>query len=174
VLEIHSEIPRQQLEYIEAFLNERLAGLTLREIRESFPERIRDAEDESGLIRLFMQSSGRVFSDHLDPDHLHIDGITGMLEQPEFGDPERLKRIVEIIENQNIIIHILNEVDDSSSLTIKIGSEIVDTKLQDYSLVAAPYRYGPLTGTLGIFGPRRMNYPRMMAIVEHVAKLLCQ
>lgn len=174
VLEIHSEVERGALEYIEAFLNERLTGLTLREIRETFNERVRDAADETGLIRLFMQSTGKVFSDHIDPEQLHIEGVTGMLKQPEFGDPERLKHIVEILQNRNIIIHVLSNIDETNSLTIKIGSEIIDQKLQDYSLVAAPYHYGPLKGTLGLFGPRRMDYPRMMAIVEQVAKLLCQ
>jgi heat-inducible transcriptional repressor len=174
VLEIHSEVAKSTLEKMEVFLNERLAGLTLREIRESFHERMKDADDESGLIRVFMQSSPTLFSDYLDPDNLHIEGVTGMLAQPEFGDPERLKRVVEIIENQKVIIHILNEIDDASPMTIKIGSEIIDQKLQDYSLITAPYQYGPLVGTLGIFGPRRMNYPRMIAIVEQVAKLLCQ
>ncbi len=174
VLEIHSEVPRQQLENLEVLLNERLSGLTLREIRQTLSERVRDTEDESGLIRVFMQSSDKVFSDYLESELLHIEGMTAMLEQPEFGDPERLRRIVEIMENQKLIIHILNEIDESSSITIKIGSEIIDEKLQDYSIIAAPYRYGPLVGSLGIFGPRRMNYPRMISIVEHVARLLCQ
>ncbi|MAT38559.1 MAG: heat-inducible transcription repressor HrcA [Ectothiorhodospiraceae bacterium] len=174
VLEIHSEYPREQLEQIKALLNERLAGLTLREIRETFHERIKDAHHDHGLIRLFIESSDKVFSDHLDPERVHIEGMLGVLDQPEFEDPAQLKKIVEIVENQNVIIHILDEVGNSSSLSIRIGSENKEVELQDYSIIATPYQYGPLNGTIGVFGPRRMDYARMIAVVQHVAKILCQ
>ena len=176
ILQLRSEIvQREQIENIAALLNEQLVGLTLTEIRETFADRVRDAGGpDDGIIRLFIESSDRVFSERLDPDAVCIDGMNTVTRQPEFGDPERLRNIIELVENQRIIVYVLDTISGGQSLTIRIGREINDEKLCEYSIIAAPYRFGQLNGTLSIVGPRRMNYPQMIAIVDYLAKLISQ
>ena len=83
-----------------------------------------------------------------------------------------MRNIIELVENQNVIVHVLDSLGGGQSLTIRIGQEINDAKLSDYSIIAAPYRFGQLNGTISIVGPKRMHYPRMIAIVDYLAKLI--
>ncbi|PLX23568.1 MAG: heat-inducible transcription repressor HrcA [Ignavibacteria bacterium] len=174
MLQIHTEVGREQLDNITALLNERLAGLTLQEIRETFADRMRDAQqdDHHGIIRLFIESTDRVFSEKLNPEALCIEGMQSVTQQPEFGDPNSMRNIIELVENQNVIVHVLDSLSGGQSVTIRIGRELVDHKLSDYSIIASPYQFGQLSGTVSIVGPKRMDYPRMIAMVDYLAKLI--
>ncbi len=173
ILQIRSEISRGQLEQITEMLNERLSGLTLQEIRETFADRMREADGRDGeIIRLFIDSSERLFSERLETDAVCIDGIMTMTQQPEFGDANRMRNIIELVENQNVIVHVLDSISGGEAVTIRIGREIKDDSLTDYSIIASPYRFGQLSGAVSIIGPKRMNYPRMIAIVDYLAKLM--
>lgn len=173
VLHIRSEVSRDQLDKVGVLLNERLAGLTLAEIRETFADRMRESEAGEGeIIRLFIDSSDRLFAERLETDAVCIDGMMTMTAQPEFDDPGRMRGLIELVENQRVIVHLLDSLRGGQSVTIRIGREINDETLSDYSLVAAPYRFGQLDGTLSIIGPKRMNYPRMIAIVDYLARLM--
>jgi heat-inducible transcriptional repressor len=174
ILHIHSAVSREELNSITALLNERLAGLTLQEIRETFADRLRDAQDSEhyGIIRLFIESSDRVFSERLDLNTLCIEGMQSVTLQPEFGDPERMRNMIDIVENQNVIVHVLDSLSGGQAVTIRIGRELIEQKLSDYSIVSSPYQFGQLNGTVSIVGPKRMDYPRMIAIVDFLAKLI--
>lgn len=173
VLHIHAEVSRSQLDQVAVLLNERLGGLTLQEIRETFADRMRDAQaDEGAIVRLFIDSSDRLFAERLETDAVCIDGMITMTRQPEFGDPDRMRGLLELVENQRVIVHLLDSLSGGQSVTIRIGREINDENLSDFSLIAAPYRFGQLDGTLSIIGPKRMNYPRMIAIVDYLARLM--
>jgi heat-inducible transcriptional repressor len=170
IFEIASEITADLLHSTTSLLNERLAGLTLRELRDTVSERLRDVEGtDPRLLRAVTTSSPDLFSDHLDDTKVHVDGMRVVMLQPEFGDPDRVREIIEVVENQNVILHILDAIAEDDGLTVRIGSENRDEKLREYSLIAAPYHVGGMTGTMSIIGPRRMNYPRMMALVEFLA-----
>ncbi len=173
VMEIAAEVPRHTLQQLASLLNERLGGLTLRQIRETFTDRIRDSHiGEPSLIELFVQWSDRVFSDSLNDTRLYIEGVGLISQQPEFGDAERLRNIIELVENRNIIVHVLDSCTDDTALTIRIGRELEDEKLRDYSIVAAPYRVGQVGGTISVVGPRRMDYPRMISAVDVIARCI--
>lgn len=172
--EVDTEISRQTLDRLARLLNERLSGLTLRQIRESFSERVKDAaaEGTDRLIELFIQSSDRLFSERLEESRIYIDGMRGMMRQPEFGQPERLRDVIELVENHNVIIHVLEAIDEDASIAIRIGSETGEERMKEYSLIASPYRIGTMTGMLSVLGPRRMNYARMIAILETLSSLI--
>ncbi len=174
MMEISSEISRSKLEEINRFLNQRLCGLTLLEIRETFHDRVKDAEnEETGLIRLFLYNTDKLFNDFYSRERLHISGTSNILSQPEFESPEHLKSIIELIDNEDIIIHVLEKCEVKNkcdNVTIKIGSENDIEKLQDYSLIISSYRIGETTGTIGIIGPTRMEYSKVIPIVRCVAE----
>ena len=175
VFDVEAEVPRETLVQLTSLLNERLCGLTLREIRESFADRIRDAvSDAPTLIELFLQSGDRLFADELDSARVYVEGIGMMVQQPEFGDADRLRNIIALVENRNIIVHLLDSIGSPDSVSIRIGSEMEDEKLREYSIIAAPYRVGPVGGTISLIGPRRMNYPKLISIVDYLAKSISQ
>ncbi len=175
-MEFNTEIPREKLENINKFLNERLCGLTLKEIRETFYNRIKDIKDEeTGLIRLFVGNTDKLFSDFSSRERLHISGAKNILFQPEFESPEQIRSIIELIDNEDIIIHVLDKHEEkitSEGITILIGSENNIEKLRDYSLIISSYKIGETKGTIGVIGPKRMEYNRLIPLVSCVAEVI--
>lgn len=174
MLEVGMELKRDSLEYTSRILNERLHGLTLREIRDSFVDRLYPYRDErTGLIRLFIESVDQLFNDTKDREKVHIAGTKNLIDHPEFGDPKNFRSVIEMIENEDIIVHLLEKHEiPNKDFVITIGAENEDRKAQDYSLVTATYNVNGVTGRVGILGPTRMQYSKLIPLVDHVAKTI--
>jgi heat-inducible transcriptional repressor len=176
-LEIDSEVKSSQLDLVQSILNERLSSLTFSEIRASFSERFKDiTDDETSIIRVFTDSVDKIFKDEKSIEQLYITGAKNIVKQPEFEDPEKFKGVIELIEDKNVIIHIFEKSGETipNEVFISIGSENKDQKLKEYSFVTKEYKFGETSGTLGIVGPKRMEYSKVIAIVDYMAKMLSQ
>ena len=124
------------------------------------------------MIRLFIESIDKLFDENRK-DKIHIGGTKDILSQPEFETAKNFKSVVELMENQDIIIHILEGTDTKSGLTtVTIGEESKIKDLKDYSVVTANYTAGDLSGTIGVLGPKRMEYSKMIPLVDYVAKTI--
>lgn len=175
-LEVKSEIKDSQLTYIESLLNERLSGLTLDEIRKTFKERLSDVSDsDKPIIRIFVDSVDKIFLDSKTENRVFVTGAKNVIQQPEFEDPERFQSVIELIEDKDIIIHIMEKKEKGpNDVLISIGKENQNERLEDYSLITKEYNYGETSGTLGIIGPKRMEYSKVVAIVDYVARMLSE
>lgn len=174
MLEIKSEIPRSKLEKVSQLLNERLSGLTLKKIRDTFADRLRDVQDEhTGLIRLFIESVDKLFDEHRT-EKIHIGATKSMLSQPEFENTKNFKSIIELMENEDIIIHVLENTGQKSGTTVTIGEENKINNLKEFSVVTSTYTVGDITGTVGVVGPKRMEYSKMIPLVDYVAKTISE
>ncbi len=171
VLEVETEVNDQKLRKISSILNERLAGLKLSAIRETILDRVADYTNVD-VITQFTGMSDKIFSTTSDTDKVHIGMPQGILSHPEFDLPENLKGILEILGDENVILHILEKNDKSEPITVKVGSENEEVKLKDYSLITARYEVGAIKGTVGVVGPRRMQYSRLIPLVDFVAKVI--
>ena len=176
MMEVGIEIKREYLEQVSRLLNERLSGLTLREIRDTFVERTRDMQDEgTGLVRLFIDSVDSLFDDMRDRDKVHISGTQNIIDQPEFIDPKNFRSVIELIENDDIIVHLLEKHEHiDKNFAITIGSENDDSKAKEYSIVSATYDLDGIKGRVGVIGPKRMEYAKLIPLVDHVAKLVAK
>jgi heat-inducible transcriptional repressor len=175
-LELSSEIEPSKIEPIQSLLNERLVGLTFNEIRKTFNERFRDVIDdnENSVIRLFYDSVDKIFKDVLRKENIVISGAKNIIRQPEFEDPERFQSIIELIEDRDIIVHILEKSGENDEVFISIGSENEDIKLNEYSFITKEYNFGETNGTLGIIGPKRMEYSKIVSIVNYMSKMISE
>jgi heat-inducible transcriptional repressor len=176
-MEIDSEIKPAHIESVQNLLNERLCGLTFKEIRTTLNERFKDVDEhQKPVIRLFVDSVDKIFKDVSSKDNVYLTGASNIIKQPEFEDPEKFPGIVELIEDKDIIIHILDKGSDTAldQVFISIGSENEDRKLEEYSFVSKEYSIGSTSGTLGIIGPKRMEYSKVVAIVDYMAKMLSE
>lgn len=175
VLELHTTLGRRELDDVVALLNSRLAGLSIDEIRKTYADRMRDVQNEpTGLVKLVLQSSDDIFSEQED-GRVSYAGAQNIVAQPEFLEqPEDLKDLVQLLENENFIVELLeNEpIVKPGQVNIRIGSEINDGKVNQYSIVTARYRFGNTEGTLGVIGPKRMHYSHVFSLVEGVSVIL--
>ena len=171
VLEVETQVGSQKLSKINSLLNERLAGLRLSEIRGTILERVGDYADEE-VIGRFTTMSEKIFSPMPETDRVHIGMPQELLSHPEYELPENLKGILEILGDENVILHILEKGEKEEPITVKVGAENADAKLKDYSLITARYEVEGVSGTVGVVGPRRMQYSRLIPLVEFVAKVI--
>jgi heat-inducible transcriptional repressor len=99
-------------------------------------------------------------------NRIFIHGTSSVLNQPDFIDLKKIQKILSIIENEYILVNLLLGISGDEELIIKIGSEIFEEGPDDLSLVASKYKiYGHSTGAIGVLGPKRMDYYRVIGII---------
>lgn len=171
-------VPQDTLVTLAMILNERLVGLTLREIRESLIERLRDSAPDddpaaSELLNIFMQSSGDLFvGEPSDGSGVHLGQTSLLASQPEFTSRESLTGLIQLTERTDLLAGALAERNHAGGLQITIGAENRTEELSDFTLVTAEYRVAGLKGVIGVIGPTRMPYERVIAIVDHTSRLV--
>jgi heat-inducible transcriptional repressor len=171
-LEIPSDISKEKLELINSMLNERLYGMRIGDIRKLFGDIVKDInDDEGGLLKVMMNDVNRVF-DFDENKELFYVGTRFIGEQPEFSDIQKFTSMVELLEQPNMIIQLFNEESGSNPYTIKIGEEIEEERMKQCSIITARYRVGNIAGTIGLIGPMRMNYSKLVSLVEFMAKTI--
>jgi heat-inducible transcriptional repressor len=175
-VEVPSHLPAEAVARVAVVLNERLAGLALRDIRATLPARLRDAapEPEAGeLLNIFIQEAEELFDvpPAAGPGGVVLGSAQLLAEQPEFATKERLQGLLEVTERRDLLREALAK-QLGRGLTITIGSEHDDPKLAPFTLVTASYRLGPLTGVIGVLGPTRMPYDKIIALVDHTSRLV--
>lgn len=173
------EVPRESLLTIAVALNERLAGLSLAEIRRTLPERLRDAyggsPGASDLLNIFVQSGAELFSlQDLEDPRVHLGSASVLAAQPEFESEERLKGLIELTERRDLLASAVGSREHGGQLRITIGGENDSLALSDFTLVTAEYRVGSLKGVIGVIGPTRMPYEKVVSIVDYTSTLLTQ
>src|SRR6266567_2603582 len=176
-VEVPARLAPAAVAQVGVVLNERLAGLTLREIRGTLPERLRDATPDPGsseLLNIFIQEADELF-DMPTAGNAGVGVVLGSAQllagQPEFATKERLQGLMEVTERRDLLREALAQR-LGQGLTITIGSEHQDPKLAPFTLVTASYRLGALAGVIGVMGPTRMPYDKIVALVDHTSRLV--
>jgi heat-inducible transcriptional repressor len=176
LFDVESGFPRNKLEKFALMLNEKLGGLTLKEIRRSFRERIGDLQSDSKeIIKVFIDSIDKIFQDEKEGVTLYIGGTADILSQPEFDDTENYKNIIEFTDDKDVVVHVLNTLPaESKGISVSIGSENKDEKLKNYSIVSTTYSVGDVRGKIALIGPKRMNYSKMISMLNYTSKLIIE
>ncbi len=177
-VDLPGEVPSDTLVTLTHLLNERLAGLTLREIRETLPDRLRDSCPDDGagteeLLNIFIESGSELFNwPDLEEAEVHLGKTSVLATQPEFTSGERLKDLIELTEQREIFARALDARQHPGGLKITIGAENDLEELSEFTLVTSEYRAGGLKGVIGVIGPTRMPYEKVIAIVDYTSTLM--
>ena len=176
-VEIHGEIAESALAEVTLVLNERLAGLKLSEIRSSLANRLRDSSAAGGsreLLNIFVQEGDALFDLALpvNEENIVIGQTSHLAEQPEFSTGERMRRLIELTETRARLAQLLRERSVSPGISITIGNEHDDPRLENFTIVTSEYRAGAFAGVIGVIGPTRMPYDKVIALVAHTSQLI--
>lgn len=173
MLEIEQEMSEDSVRKVTSALNQRLAGLTVGQIREQIATRIQNiAETPQSLIRLFVESTDELFNFASRSEHVKIGGRAQVITQPEFSTPGSMRGIIELVEDKDIIIHLLQSSEARGQISIKIGRENQDSRAKDLSVISADYKTNSSAGKLGVIGPTRMDYSRLTTLLEYTARVV--
>lgn len=175
-VEVRSQLAPESVQQVTVVLNERLAGLTLKEIRATLAQRLRDATPaepgSSELLNIFIQEADELFEvpvAHAGP--VHLGSTQPLAGQPEFATRAQLQGLLDVTERRDLLRDALT-ARGGEGLTISIGQEHADARLSTFTLVTSTYRFGPLTGVIGVMGPTRMPYDKIAALVNHTSQLV--
>lgn len=164
--------------YIDSLM--RVKGInsnTIDVIEENYHGGIRSIEDAmektSSLISELTKYVGITMMTQFEK--VYLDGASRMLEQPEFRDFKKLHTIFKCFDDKSTILHVLCGTADDGSLVISIGRENKLCDLKDCSVVSRGYRKkGKISGRLGVIGPKRMVYERVVPMIEFLASTLSE
>ncbi|HEY5418750.1 MAG TPA: heat-inducible transcriptional repressor HrcA, partial [Gemmatimonadaceae bacterium] len=175
-VEVGERIADNAVAEVSVVLNERLGGLTLREIRASLAARLRDANPGSNtreLLNIFVQERDSIFDDPLRRDESLVLGQTSVLaDQPEFASSDQMRRLLALTESNEHLTELLRRRHINPGLSITIGNEHGDPRFENFTIVTSEYRAGSLAGVIGVIGPTRMPYEKVIAVVTHASRLV--
>ncbi|HZO13544.1 MAG TPA: heat-inducible transcriptional repressor HrcA [Polyangiaceae bacterium] len=157
------------LERIHNLLADVVEGRTLAALRELFERRLaHDRLEVDALRRQAFDLGQKAIQDLArGSDEVVIEGSARLMELPEYADVDRLKKLVLALEDREYLLGLLDKTIDAGTITVYLGNETPELGEADLSLVAAPY--GDQGGTVGVLGPTRMDYARMMPLVDATA-----
>lgn len=170
---IDETVSQEQLDRMAAYLNKRLHGLPLAEARRWIEQRRNENwRDDDPPARVGLTLLGAAI-DGFASAGLYVEGSARLLAQPEFDDRDSLRGVLETLEDRTTLLGLLEKTLESEGPTVLIGSELANRRLATLSLVAAPYASGarPI-GSVGVMGPVRMPYERVIPLVEYTARAL--
>ena len=172
---IFSETDFTQGQLIEAanFLNQNYAGMAMEQVRERLKTEVESLRSEiAGLMQAAVNVSSEALSEA--QDDVVISGERNLLAISDFSkDMGNLRRAFDLFEQKTQILRLLDVSAQADGVRIFIGGESQVVPFEELSIVSAPYEVdGQIVGTLGVIGPMRMPYDKMIQIVDITSKLV--
>jgi len=175
-VEARGEVADSAIAEVTRVLNQRIAGLTLQQVRLSVSDRLRDTgptREAAELLNIFVEEGEQLFDSALQGEETVLLGQPSILaEQPEFNTVDNMRKLVALTETHEHLADLLRKRSGSPGITISIGNEHQDPKLETFTIVTAQYRFGGVTGVIGVIGPTRMPYDKVISLVTHTSRLI--
>jgi heat-inducible transcriptional repressor len=188
VIEDESSGDQPELDRLAAALNERIAGRTLAELRATLAAEAQALRSSAeGVVARAVRLAWRALQEDRPAGagcghaqtRAHGDLVIAtwlaLLDQPEFRDAARVRELLAAIETRQALLQVVERVlaaGQSGKVTVALGEELGEPELRQLALVAAPYGGEAASGVLGVIGPCRMDYARVMALVGYLSELV--
>ena len=173
VIHIPEGLSADHLYAISRMLTEQLADKPLDAVRQQFAQMICDM----GSNRRMLAEAMQVIEEKLaaaDGSDVVVEGTSNLLSYPEYSDVEKARNFLAVLESKDKLRQLLS-VGGGMELTIRIGPENEIPELSDCSILTASYRVGDQsTGTIGIIGPTRMNYNRVIPVLDFMGRAISE
>lgn len=173
------DVTPSKLRALSAFINEEIAGMTLKQAQEFLWHYIQSGRRElADVADVAVQVLKDMQMPRASAEELYIDGLGRMLENTEESDYEDLRQMMRVVEERQRLSHLLAEkMDDlrrsGKEVAVSIGSENEIKEFKNVSIVSSAYRVGDKTvGMVGIIGPKHMQYTKVMSLVKFMGDLL--
>ena len=167
IVEMPSGASFEDFQRMAGVINRCLAGRTLRSVEGPAMQQIRDEIGDEKLYGSALEVIQRAL-DSEKKERLYLGGATHMMEQPEFHDVDRIKDILLMLEEEELIKDILH-AHMGDGLEVTIGQENEESRIKDCSIITATYHLdGELLGTIAVLGPTRMEYGKAMSLLEYM------
>ena len=173
IVELEPQLGQDELDKYSNYLNDLLSDLTLREVKERVAQEMAQEKVRfDAILSRALKLGQQAFQSGSQGDLL-IEGQTNLMGLPEFNDMARLKQVFEAFEEKSKLLHLLEKSLVAQGVQIFIGAESELAELDGLTAVTSPYGEGDIPlGALGVVGPTRMDYSKIIPIVDYTAKLV--
>jgi heat-inducible transcriptional repressor len=173
IIDVDQEVNSAELVAINRLLNKNVYGISINDISSEIFKRLQQEKiKQVKYINIMEKLVQQAFA--LDEEgELYLEGASNILSQPDFADYEKVRNIFKVINEKKMLCELLEEKVSYEGIKVIIGEETPCKELQECSIVTSTYRAGDKTlGALGIIGPKRMEYSKMIALVNYFSKLI--
>ncbi|MBK5251473.1 MAG: heat-inducible transcription repressor HrcA [Peptostreptococcaceae bacterium] len=169
-----NNLSQDELDKISNMLKYRLKGKDVNRLNKGEILRVENSfENYLGFVDNLIDSIGT----HMNRDtanRIHMSGISNVLHTPEFSDVEKAKCILDALDKKDKLLIVLRE-DLEKDISVRIGKENQWDEIKECSLVTATYKLnGRVIGKIGVIGPTRINYPKIISLVEYMTDTLTE
>jgi heat-inducible transcriptional repressor len=171
IIAIDPPVPDGELERIHNYLNGLVSGLTLDQVRGKLVEEIGLEKNQYDQMVARALALGAQAIEGAVKQQVIVEGQANLVEKN--ADPEKMKQVLKTLEEKQQLLLLLDRTIAAPGIKVFIGSETQLASLENMTLVAAAY--GPEDrplGTLGVIGPQRMNYSKVISLVDFTAQML--
>lgn len=175
IIESEEVFTQEDLYRYSNYLNELFVGLSLEEVREKLIEEMK--KEKAMYDELFSKALklGEQILCGEEEAEVYIEGKENIFNYPEFSEIAKMKELFRTFEEKSKIVKLLSKTLVAKGVQIFIGSENQIPELQDCTLITSSYSRGKqVLGTLGVIGPTRMNYCKIIPVVDYTAKLISE
>jgi heat-inducible transcriptional repressor len=158
------------------YLNESYAELTIQEMRDMLVKEMSSEKSKfDSLVKKALNLGMTALEGVEEGPDIYIQGKESVFNSPEMANLERLRDIVNAFEDKGRIVRILNRVLEDPGVKVLLGEDMEHMGMDDFSMVASGYCRGDVPiGSLGVIGPIRMDYSRVIPLVGYMAKVLSE
>ena len=172
VVDIPLGMSSEEMDYLAGKMSKLLEDRNLSDISVEILQNVHTDVVEDKLIFSSLLQAVRKMTGRRQEQKVFLGGTKQLLNQPEFRDVERVRNLLGILEEEKVLKDLLQGGEDSG-LKVTIGSENKFTGIQDCSLVQATYRLnGQIVGTMAVLGPTRMEYGKVISVMDYLHKYL--
>lgn len=175
IIDVPESISGVDLETISRVLNAKLHGLTIESIKLTL---LKEIYFELARHKHVVDLAVEIIQDSLalkKEDKIYLGGVFNILNQPEFHNVEKVKTLLSLLEQEELLCELLAGADREAGVTVRIGHEINQHVIRECSVVSAPLRVsGSTVGSIGVLGPTRMDYARVISVVDFMTESLAR
>jgi len=173
IIQTDREYSSSELQQASNYLNSEFAGSDLSDVRERLLKSMQDMRaDMNKIMMSAMEITDQVLQEKHNSDYV-MSGETNLMDYAEMGDVGKLRQLFETFSTKNDLLHLLDKSIHAQGMQIFIGDESGHPVLQECSVITSPYKvHDRVVGVLGVIGPTRMAYDRVIPVVDVTAKLL--
>ena len=174
VVDVGEELSDQELDHMNRYLAELITGRPLREVRRRIVEEmVADSRTYHDLLHRALVQEGDEFVE--EERDLYVEGQTRLLNELQFGDVRRMRELLQALEEKKLLLAILDRSVKTGGVRVIFGSECHLDAMRGCSIITATFGYpGPFAGLIGVIGPMRMDYARLIPMVDFTAKTVTE
>lgn len=170
IIKFNEDIREEQVQNLNSIFNSKLKGKPVEKIDKPLEEYIFSELNYSvEVIKAIINQINKIIEEE---EKIYYEGANKVFEQPEFQDVQMAKNFINILDRKDLVMDLLNS-EFTDDINVYIGDENADDDLQDFSIITFKQRINDKEmGTIGIIGPKRMDYSKVIAVMKYIKGLM--